>query len=138
MPIQNQQISLLYFISLNGTEITEGTRKASISQVMSVSDIETASGDVKRFFKKNKKNISINYSYVPSISDHTVDGRQGRDFIYNLALNSPSVVVAYKDKPDGALISFNAFISNYRETIERREINSQCDYYSIEFQLEEK
>jgi len=138
MAIQNQQTALLYFVSINNTEITEGSRKASINQTLFVSDVETASGNIRRFFKKNKKNLLISYSYLASISDHTVDGRAGRDFMYNLALNSPSVSVAYKDKPDGPLITFDAFISNYQESIIKREINTQCTYYNVDFQLEER
>jgi hypothetical protein len=136
--IQNQQTSLLYFISLNSTELTEGTRRCSIAEMFNVSDIETSSGRIKRFFAKNKKVISVSYSYIGSGTDHTVDGRVGRDFIYNLALNTPSVQVAYVDENDGPTLSFQGYISNYKESIIRRELSSQCIYYSLDFDIEEK
>jgi hypothetical protein len=135
--IPNQQTDILEFISINSTELTEGSRKSSINQAISVSDVETASGKIKRFFNKNKKTLTINYSYIGSTSGDTVDGRVGRDFIHNLALNSPSVQISYVDKPNGPIISFNAFISNYSESIVRRDLSRQCIYYELSFELEE-
>lgn len=136
--IQNQQTDLLYFLSINSTELTEGNRKCSIQQDLSTSDIETAGGRIKRFYSKNKRTLSVSYSYVSSNTDHTVDGRAGRDFIHNLALNNPYVQVSYVDKPDGPTITWYGFISNYRETIIRRDILSQCIYYDVQFSLEEE
>ena len=135
--IQNQQTDLLEFISINSTELTEGGRKVSINELLTVSDIETAAGRIKRFYNKNKKELSISYPYIGSDSDFTVDGRVGRDFIHNLALNSPSVQVAYVDKPNGPVVSFNAFISNYSESIIRRDLLTQCIYYELQFTLQE-
>lgn len=135
--IQNQQTSLLYFLSINSTELTEGARRCSITENLNTSDVETSGGRIKRFFSKNKKTLSVNYNYLGSGTDHTVDGRVGRDFIYNLAMNSPSVQVSYVDKPDGPTITFNAFLSNYRETIIRRDLLTQCIYYTVDFDLEE-
>jgi hypothetical protein len=135
--IQNQQTDLLKFISINSTELTEGSRKVSINETLSVSDIETSSGRIKRFFNKSKKELSINYSYLGSGTDHTVDGRVGRDFIHNLALNSPSIQVAYVDQPGGPVISFNGFISSYSESIIRRDLSTQCIYYEVQFTVQE-
>jgi hypothetical protein len=136
--IQNQQISLLKFLSLNGVEITNHGRTVGISQTLSVSDLQTDSGRIRRFYKKNKKVLNFNFTYVPGSIEKTVDGRQARDFIYNLALNSPLVAVEYKDSPDGYPLFFNGFITNYQESVVRRDLKTQCIYYDVQFELEEQ
>lgn len=135
--IQNQQTDLLLFISINGSEITEHSRKYSSSQFMQVSDVETASGRLKRFYKKNKKILSLSFNYLPSSYEKTVDGRQARDFLENLANNSPFVSVSYIDKPNGQPVNFNGFITGYTEKLLRRDFSTQCSYYDVSLQIEE-
>lgn len=135
--IQNQQTSLLSFISINGTEITNHNRTHALTEDLRTTDTESAGGKIRRFYKQNKKLLNISLSYLPNTTDKTVDGRAGRDFLYNLALNNPYVTVVYKDTPDRNPTSFNAFISNYRETIIRRDLKSQCIYYDVQFEIEE-
>jgi hypothetical protein len=136
--IQNQQTDLLSFISLNYGEITEGNRSYSLSLAQNVSDVETIAGRLKRFYKNNKRVMSLSFTYLPSNSDKTVDGREGRDYIYNLAMNSPLVFVEYKDIPDLPIKSFYGYLSSYQERIIRRDLNTQCIYYDINFTIEEK
>lgn len=136
--IQNQQTSLLKYLSLNGTEITVGSGKISSSEVLNVNDIETASGRIRRYNRQNKKSVSVSYDYIASNSDKTVDGRQGRDFIFNLAVSSPRVLVSYKDDPTGLINEYYGFINNYSESIIRRDIPTQCTYYQLSFEIEEQ
>ena len=136
--IQNQQTDLLAFLSINSTEITEGGRTYGSSTFQSVSDVETISGRVKRFYKQNKKVMTISFPYLAANSDKTVDGREGRDFLYNLAMNSPVVSVSYKDQPDQPIKNFNGYISSYTESILRRDIQNQCIYYTVDITIEEK
>lgn len=135
--IQNQQTDLLKYVSLNGTEITVGGVRYTTTEVLNVFDFETAAGRKKRYAKNNKKNISINYTYIASSSEKTVDGREGRDFIYNLAANAPYVLVSYKDTPFDDPVSFYGYIDNYSESIIRRDPSSQCIYYDINFEIVE-
>lgn len=136
--IQNQQTDLLVFLSINGTEITEHNRKYASSQAMQTSDIETTAGRVKRFYRKNKRTLNFTFSYLPSSSEKTVDGREARDFIENLAMSSPLVSVSYIDQPGGSTNTFNGYINNYTERIVRKDYNTQCIYYDISFEIEEK
>lgn len=133
--IENQQTSLFGFISINGTGLTVGGQTISINEVINSSDIEMASGNIRRFYRQNKRTITVNYTYLPSSSEKTVDGREGRDFIYNLALNSPSVTVSYKSEPTGSDIQFSGFIESYNESIIRRDIKNQCIYYEVSFEV---
>ena len=135
--IQNQQTDLVKYISLNGTELTVGGMTYSLSEELNVSDIDTSSGRIKRFYRKNKKAISLSYSYIASNSDKTVDGRVGRDFIYNLAASSPYVLVNYKDESLGEDVQFYGFIDNYTDSIIRRDLQNQCIYYEVNFEIRE-
>jgi len=135
--IPNQQTSLLKYISINGTELTVGAASFSSAETLNVNDIETDSGRIKRYFQKSKRSLNISYSYIPSSEEKTVDGRKGRDFIFNLAMNSPRISISYKDDPTGNENQFYGYISNYSESIIRRDIINQCTYYSVSFQVEE-
>lgn len=136
--IQNQQTDLLVFLSINGTEITEHNRKYSSSQTMQTSDVETAAGRIKRFYRKNKRTLSLTFSYLPTSSEKTVDGREARDFIENLAMSYPLVSVSYIDQPGGSTNTFDGYINNYTEKIVRKDYQTQCIYYDISFEIEEK
>jgi hypothetical protein len=136
--IQNQQTSLLKFLLLNNVEVSNHGRTFSSVENLNVSDVETASGRLKRFYKNNRKTFTFFFAYFPSSSDKTVDGRAGRDFIYDLALNSPYVLFEYKDSPDQESYIFNGFITNYQETIVRRDLRTQCIYYNLQFDIEEQ
>lgn len=138
MTIQNQQTALLDFISLNGTELTNHNRKFSTSETINASDSEVMSGKLKRFYRPNKKLISISYSYLPGKQTHTVDGKYARDFIVNLAETAPYVFVSISDNPNLEAVEFYGFISNYRETIIRRDFLGQCIYYNLDFEIEER
>jgi len=136
--IQNQQTDLLVFLSINGTEITEHGRKFSSSEFIQTADVETATGRLKRYYKNNKKTLSLSFNYLPSSSEKTVDGRVGRDFIENLARTSPVVLISYLDKPGGSQKEFYGFISSYSEQLIRRDLSTQCSYYDVSFQVDEK
>jgi len=131
-------MSIISFFSLNGTEITEHNRKYDSGQYQQLSDVETASGRLKRFYKNNKKVMKFQFSYLPSLSSKTVDGRVARDFLHNLALNNPNVTVQYQDEPSAPVRQIQGFISNYSESIVRRDLQTQCTYYDIDFVIEEK
>ena len=136
--IENQQTSLLVFLSVNSTEITNHNRRHSMNQDMSTNDIETAGGRIKRFYKNNKRSMDLSFSYLPNNTDKTVDGRAGRDFLYNLALNGPYVSVSYQDRPSGPTYTFNGFINDYSERLIRRDLQTQCSYYDVNLRIEEQ
>lgn len=131
-------MSILVFFSINGTEITEHNRTYDMSEFQQNSDIETSSGRIKRFYKKNKKVMKISFKYLPSLSSKTVDNRAGRDFLYNIALTSPTVTITYQDEPSGNVKTFTGFINDYSETIVRRDLQGQCTYYDSDLTIEEQ
>lgn len=135
--IQNQQTGLAVFISINGTEITNHNRTVSITEEVNVSDVETSAGRLKRFYRPNKRSLSLSFSYLPNNQDKTADGRVARDFIENLVRTAPKVLVNYKDDPSGPNKQFYGYISSYSESIVRRDLSTQCTYYDVQFNIEE-
>ena len=136
--IQNQQTGLLSFISLNGSELTNHNRKHAVTKTMNVSDIEVASGKLRRFYRPSKSIVSVSYLFLPGPTTHTVDGKNGRNFIENLAKTNPYVYVILRDDPSGATTEFYGFLSNYRESIVRRDFAEQVIFYNIDFEIEEQ
>lgn len=126
------------YLSLDGEELTVGGAKFSSSEEINANQSETASGRLKRFYSKNKKAISVSYTYIPSLNTHTFDSRQARDYIYSLATKSfPKILVNYKDNPDSSDIQFYGYIESYSETILRRDPINQCIYYDLSFTVVE-
>ena len=57
-------MSIVNLILINGNEITEHNRTFESSELLSVNDIDLASGHKRRFYKDNKKNLvflGLNY-----------------------------------------------------------------------------
>ena len=135
--IQNQQTRLAVFITLNGTEVTNHGRTVTLSEMVNTSDVETASGRLRRFYQPNKKSVSLTFTYLPNTSEKTADGRVGRDFLEGLARTAPKVLVNYKDVPTGLNKEFYGFITSYTESIVRRDLPTQCTYYDVQFSIEE-
>lgn len=136
--IENQQTSLLVFLSINSTEISNHNRKHSLNEDMSINDMETIGGRIRRFYRSNKKSINLSFTYLPNTTDKTVDGRAGRDFLYNLSLNNPYISVSYQDKPGGPTNTFNGFIDDYSERLVRRDLQNQCSYYDLSLIIQEQ
>lgn len=136
MPIQNQQTDLVQMVTINGSGITVGNQEFSVNKVLQHHDAFTASDRLRRYRKPSKRTVTLAYSWMPSTSDFTVDGREGRDFLINLARNAPQVAVTYIDEAN-VTQSFNAYITDYQETVTRRDPVGQCVYYEVNMLLEE-
>lgn len=126
------------FMTINGTEVTNHNRKVGLSDNLNVNDIETSGGRKRRFYKNSKRRIDLDFSYLPSRSDKTVDERAGRDYMFNLAYSSPLVLITIQDYPSGIYEEFYGYIVSYQEKIIRRDLNTQCIYYDLSFSIEEK
>lgn len=136
--IQNQQTSLVYLIKIAGQEITEHNRRISMSVNQSGSDIELARGIVKKYSKRNKKNFSISFSYLPTSNEKTVDGRNGRDYLLNVFKQQNPVEVKIKLDPKEDYSTYICFFNSYSEKLIRRDISNGCAYYDVSIELEEQ
>ena len=124
-------------LSINSTEITEHNRKVSISEQIAAEDIDLASGHKRRYYSRNKKEFSLNWSYLPSLQSKTVDSRVGRDFLYSLA-NGSSVATVRIELAPGEYETFECYIASYSEELVRREYTTQCSYYDVSLTLTER
>jgi hypothetical protein len=136
--IQNQQTDLAYLISINGNPITEHNRKTSISTNQSGGDVELARGTIKRYISKNKHAYNINFTYLPSMQERTVDGKKGRDYLKSLAMLTSTVEFSIKLDPQDSFHTTTCYVDSYSETLLRRDMATGCSYYDVSITLGEK
>lgn len=130
-------MSIVKLLSLDGVEITEHSRKYSGSESIAASDVELDSGINKRYIKKNKKSLSLSFSYLPSLAIHTVDARVGRNYLQTLANKRGKVAVYIQLGPEESPQQYDAYVTSYSETLIKRDVASQCAYYDVSISLEE-
>jgi len=130
-------MSIVKLLSLDGVEITEHSRKYSGSESIAASDVELDSGINKRYIKKNKKTMSLSFSYLPSLSIHTVDARVGRNYLQTLANKRGKVAVYIQLGPEESPQQYDAYVTSYSETLIKRDVATQCAYYDVSIALEE-
>lgn len=130
-------MSIVKLLSLDGVEITEHSRKYSGSESIAASDVELDSGINKRYIKKNKKSLSLSFSYLPSLAIHTVDARVGRNYLQSIANKRGKVAVYIQLGPEELPQQYDAYVTSYSETLIKRDVSSQCAYYDVSIALEE-
>jgi hypothetical protein len=130
-------MSIVKLLSLDGVEITEHSRKYSGSESIAASDVELDSGINKRYIKKNKKTLSLSFTYLPSLSIHTVDARVGRNYLQTLANKRGKVAVYIQLGPEESPQQYDAYVTSYSETLIKRDVATQCAYYDVSIALEE-
>lgn len=135
--IQNQQTGLVHLLRIGSDELTEHSRKASLSQAPSSSEVMFLSGRTKRYFKDTKINIKVSFSFLPNSNERTVDGRGGRDFIKALCASPGLLEVGIVREPGGPEEVFEMYLESYQERLVRREIGFKASYYDVDIDLVE-
>lgn len=130
-------MSIVKLLSLDGVEITEHSRKYSGSESIAASDVELDSGINKRYIQKNKKSLSLSFSYLPSLAIHTVDARVGRNYLQTIANKRGKVAVYIQLGPEESPQQYDAYVTSYSETLIKRDVSTQCAYYDVSIALEE-
>lgn len=136
--IDNQQTGLSYLIAINSQPITEHNRRTSIETNQSGADVELHSGRLKRYYKKNKQLFSLDFKYLPNTHEKTVDGRKGRDYLHSIAQTRGTVTVSIKLDPEKGYASYTCYVISYSESLIRRDIPNNCEYYDVTMVLEEQ
>lgn len=129
--------SIVKLLSINGTEITEHNRKFSKSETIASDPVSLDTGKNKRYIKKNKQTFSINFSYLPNASSKTVDARAGRDFLKTLATLRAKATVLIQLDPLIEAKTYSMYVTSYSETLIKRDVTNECDYYDVSISLEE-
>lgn len=67
-------------VELNGVMLTDHNRSAlSISNERLVNDVRTQFGELRRYYKADKKSLSVSWSMLPQDSESTVDRHLGAE-----------------------------------------------------------
>ena len=135
--IPNQLTELSSLISLNGTDITEHGRTMSSDYATNGTTISLSRGIDKKYFKKSKRTFTLSFRMLPSSTDHTVDGRAGRNFLRTLVETKSSVSMTIKDTSNIYSYSTTVFITSYNENLLRRDYEVGYDFYDVTITLEE-
>ena len=67
-------------VELNGVMLTDHNRSAlSISNERLVNDVRTQFGELRRYYRADKKSLSVSWSNLPQDSESTVDRHLGAE-----------------------------------------------------------
>lgn len=129
--------NIIYLVTIDGSEITEHNRNISGSEVFNTADIELASGNLKRYIKKNKKIFTLSFTYLPNLATYTVDGRVGRNYLKQMAEKRGAIEITVAESPSLITQTIEAYVTSYSETLIRREINNRLEFYDVTISFEE-
>jgi len=135
--IPNQQTGLSSLVTLDGTEITEHGRTASFDYNVNGAIVNLSRGIDKKYFKKAKRGFTLSFTMLPSSTDHTVDGRAGRNFLKDKAAVKSFFPFTIKDISNNYSYSTEVFIGSYTEQLVRRDYSQGYDFYNITIVFEE-
>tara|TARA_B100000902_G_scaffold278922_1_gene264822 strand:- start:4273 stop:4773 length:501 start_codon:yes stop_codon:yes gene_type:complete len=129
-------------MKVNGLTITAHNRSYSSSTKSIETVMKLASGKSKRFYKKSSRHFALNFKYLPDKSSMTVDGYSGRDDLLYLARTRDDVLVEYLPDYTSESTNFDyksavCYVSNYSETLLRRDELNGCYYYDVSISFEE-
>ncbi len=122
---------------INGVEITDDGRTITDNTDMREVTVELANGDTKKYRKAVKHNFSLSWDWLPGINTINSDLKVGRDALaYLVAIGGPYICqVRYTDD---AVVTFYAWIEDYKEELLRRDTVSNTVYWNVSFGLKER
>lgn len=135
--IANQQTGLAYLVKLNGTEITEHGRVFSSSININSSDVQLNNGASRRYIKSAKNIYNLSFTYLPNTTDHTADGRVGRDYLLSLMNLRSKISLSIKLDPNEPFYNTYVYAESYTENLMRRDMRNGCSYYDIQISFRE-
>lgn len=122
-------------IKLNGTEITEQSRKLASNFRTDNSDFELASGASRRYLRPTYPIFDLTWSYIPNISSMALDARAARDFLWSLTTTGSLISMDIQSDGYQMWRSYSCLITNYNEDLLRNDLTNKCRYYSLTMQL---
>lgn len=99
-----------------------------------------------RFYKNQtnagKKTFNITWKFLPNFREKTVDYKYGRDFLKQIASDPDvhTITIINQDETGGSAYTetvYNVFITNYSETLIRRDLSDGVYYFDCSMSLEE-
>jgi hypothetical protein len=125
----------------NGRDITAHNRRFASESGSIAKNVALASGSSKRYYVRTPEKHTLNFTYLPGPSSMTIDGREGRDFLYSLATLDKNVLVEHlpdytSDQSDFDYTSKMSRVVSYNESLLRRDENNGCYYYDVSITFE--
>lgn len=123
------------FFSLDGVPLTEHNRTFSSSMEVKKTINKRTNGASGVYFKTGgaKKTFNLNWAFVPGKRTNTVDYNAGRDYIFSKANDPSSHVLSIRNMDSSGttpytVTSYNVLITDYNESLKRRDVGGD-DYY---------
>mgnify|MGYP001594915133 CR=1 FL=1 len=133
----NDFVDVYRLCELDGRILTAHNRKLSISVNYVYDDVQLLSGNKRRFLKGVKQSFKLDWQFLPSKSEKTVDGQYGRDYLKSLVGNRQMLSFFIQDKPNDAGTTYTVFIESYNEDLVRRELMTGTHFYNVSLVLKE-
>jgi hypothetical protein len=132
------------FFSLDGVPLTEHNRTFSSSMEVKKTINKRTNGASGVYFKTGgaKKTFNLNWAFVPGKRTNTVDYNAGRDYIFSKANDPSSHVLSIRNMDSSGLTpytvtSYNVLITDYNESLKRRDVGGDDYYWDCSFVLRE-
>lgn len=133
---------------LDNKTLTNQTRNLSITATPKFIENTNWQGDTSRYYKNSanskgsKRTFSIDWSFIPNKSSFTVDFQESRDFLKKISEDSDVHSLTIINQDVNGLTPYteedvDVFITNYSETLIRRDLVSESYYFSCNMVLEE-
>ena len=132
------------FFVLDGIPLSEHNRISSFSETPKYIMNSNWTGKKGVYFKtsKNKRTFTIEWSFLPGQRDNTVDLHAGRDVVKALSSDPRSHILKIRNLDTNGLTvhtneEYNVLITDYSETLIRRDLNNNEYYWNCSMSLQE-
>jgi hypothetical protein len=123
-------------IEINGVFLTDHNRSSlSISNTRLVNDVRTQFGELRRYYRADKKSFSVSWSMVPQNAESTVDRQFGAEEMINFfdSLTGAIDLKIYYDF--GEEEEYTAVITDYSSVLLKRWLPYR--FYEVSLEIEE-
>ena len=133
---------------LDNNPITNQSRKLSVSATPIFIQNQNWAGDASRYYKNSsanagaKRTFNIEWSYIPGKSSDTVDLREARNFLKDIANDADSHTLTIINQDENGTTPYTEeavtiFVTSYSETLLRRFIDDDLYLFQCSMVLEE-
>lgn len=133
---------------LDNKPLTNQTRNFAINATPKFIENENWQGNISRYYKNTaaskgaKRTFNLDWSFIPNESSFTVDSRESRNFLKQIAQDSDVHSLTIINQDVNGVTPYteddiDVFITSYSETLIRRDLSSESYYFSCNMVLEE-
>jgi hypothetical protein len=123
-------------IEINGLFLTDHNRsQLSIGNNRLVNDVRTQFGELRRYYRADKKTFSVSWKMLPQNSEYTVDRNLGAEDMIELFNSLPGAFDLKVYYDFGEEQEFTAVITNYSSELLKRWLPYR--FYDISVEIEE-